>query len=350
MKQNLADILRPKSLEEFIGQKHSPQRYRREFTNLWRMHMIFDTQQKPCNICQKPFVGYIWSKYCSNECMSLARRRQRTKERVCVKCHSKFIGTPSAKFCSAKCKELLNDQQKLKALQLVRDGMLCSDVADIFDVSSTYMCKLIKLNGIVLSKYNIRLNDKQMSMIAGSLLGDAGCHRVPSGKCRLYFRHGPKQKQYLYWKYDILRNIVGSRPKHVVIPKSYSIESYVFSTLTNQNITDIANKLYVGNCKRITHNYLELIDDFALAVWMMDDGHMGKGGGSLSTHSFTYDENMIMSEWFAKRFNVKKPPITIDKRCNKPSLRLHAELNRRIHSTIKPHIPQCMAYKLRWLN
>ena len=59
-----------------------------------------------------------------------------------------------------------------------------------------------------------RLNQKQKSLIIGSILGD-GYVRIIKGRRNAFLEinHSAKMKEYVDWKYEILKNIVISPPK-----------------------------------------------------------------------------------------------------------------------------------------
>ena len=60
----------------------------------------------------------------------------------------------------------------------------------------------------------------QLDVIVGSLLGDARLECRSKGirasyTARFRVHHGYKQKEYVWWKYEILKNLVSSKPRKI---------------------------------------------------------------------------------------------------------------------------------------
>ncbi|OGZ18852.1 MAG: hypothetical protein A2175_02345 [Candidatus Nealsonbacteria bacterium RBG_13_42_11] len=106
-------------------------------------------------------------------------------------------------------------------------------------------------------------------MIIGSILGDGYLRIVPRRKnAFLEINHSFNQKEYVDWKYEILKNICKSPPK--LRRNNGKRLSYRFYTKQNENITKLYNVFY-KNGKRIIPENLE-IDPVVLLIWYMDDG------------------------------------------------------------------------------
>jgi len=70
--------------------------------------------------------------------------------------------------------------------------------------------------GNIVGRQNF-ISDFQKQIIIGCLLGDGRLEcRSKNRTARLRIHHGEKQKDYVFWKYDIFKNIVSSNPKKIV--------------------------------------------------------------------------------------------------------------------------------------
>ncbi len=158
---------------------------------------------------------------------------------------------------------------------------------------------------------NLPINDLQYSFIIGSLLGD-GTMRVGKGAVNANFKveQGLQQKEYTFWKYEILKTLVLTEPK---ISKRYDInkiqydKSWWFRTVRHPFLTEIYNRFYVkeGYCtgrKIVPLDIQKDLNDFALAVWIMDDGSYSKGKIDISTYSFTFEEILLLQKVIKKNF------------------------------------------------
>lgn len=134
---------------------------------------------------------------------------------------------------------------------------------------------------------------QQFDIIVGSLLGDARleCRSVGARAeitARLRIHHGDKQREYVRWKYEQLKEFVLTPPRQItwVNPKRGLTEiSWYFHTRSLREFGILHQYFYER--KKILPLYIEkLLSPQALAVWFMDDGSRTESGGTLSTHSF----------------------------------------------------------------
>ncbi|MCL4405278.1 hypothetical protein M1295_01745 [Patescibacteria group bacterium] len=109
----------------------------------------------------------------------------------------------------------------------------------------------------------------QKSVILGSILGDGYVRQFPGRKnALLEINHSYTQKEYVDWKYSILRNVVLSEPK--MRKTNGKRIAYRFYTQQLPELTNLIESFY-PNGKKVIPKSLEL-DSIALSVWFMDDG------------------------------------------------------------------------------
>jgi len=139
------------------------------------------------------------------------------------------------------------------------------------------------------------LTQLQKSIIIGSILGDGYLRIVPKRKnAFLEINHSFTQKEYVDWKYDLLKGICKSSPKMRKNNKGRS--AYRFYTKQNKSITDLYNTFYKNGKKIIPKNFK--IDPIILSIWYMDDGsRCSNSDFYLNTQQFDFDsqKNLIVA-------------------------------------------------------
>jgi len=240
------------------------------------------------------------------------------------------------------------------------------DRKEISRILSVKMCTLekylYKFKLFKIDRFPKILLEQQKSFLYGCLLGD-GLMRQWKYKNNAYFSvtHGIKQKDYLYYKYELMKNLCGMSPKkrkHWDKRFKKYYEDYHFYTTTNPLFTEIWKKFYVDNVKVVTEEILSNIDEFALAIWYMDDGsisyrkHILKNGTqtkyfnsiTLATCGFTYDEHLLMQMWFKERWNIE---IKIRPHCGKFILVITNKENmEKFINIVQSYIIPLMQYKI----
>ena len=173
-------------------------------------------------------------------------------------------------------------------------------------------------------------------------MGD-GYIRIISGRkdAFLEINHSIKAKEYVDWKYSILKNICKSSPE---IRKIDDIRTaYRFFTRQHPEITNFLAKFY-KNGRKIIPSGLKL-DSMILAIWFMDDGSKSrKFDVYLNSQQFSLSDqkkliHCLFQIGLKARLNKDKKYYRI--RFLKESIH---ELNR----IIAPHIISSMKYKLSY--
>ena len=162
-------------------------------------------------------------------------------------------------------------------------------------------------------KQSIVLTPTQRTLLIGSLLGD-GTMRRGRGACNVNYKveHGLAQKEYVLWKYGLLKPFVLSEP---ALSYRYDSEkrrypkSWWFRTVRHPLLTEIYNDFYVGdgyrNGRKIVPPQIgNDLNPFAFAVWIMDDGSYNNGVIDISTYSFSLDEIELLRRVVIERHGV----------------------------------------------
>ncbi|GMX58827.1 MAG: hypothetical protein MCSN_4810 [Candidatus Microsyncoccus archaeolyticus] len=185
------------------------------------------------------------------------------------------------------------------------------------------------------------LTQLQESLIIGSILGDGYVRIIPGRKdAFLEINHSIKAKEYVDWKYSVLKNICKSEPKER--NTNDGRVAYRFFTKQNCEITNLLN-LFYENGKKIIPVNLEL-NPIILAVWFMDDGSKSKSSVYLNTQQFgLIDQNRLLHK--LRQFGLKAR-LNRDKKYYR--IRFLSESIFKLNQIIDPYVISSMRYKLSY--
>jgi hypothetical protein len=195
-------------------------------------------------------------------------------------------------------------------------------------------------------KKRLSLSDYQRSVVIGCLLGD-GNLTANWSKTNFSFQvaHSIKQKAYIMWKYQVLRDWILSKPRYYPRNKSITIK-----TISHPEITRLATIFYPEGKKIMPGNLEDLIQDpVVLAVWYMDDGNVIRRNGRvcgyhLNTQSFSKLENTKLSQTLMNLYGIEN---MLELNHNRYRLRIMKRESRtKFQEIIGKHILPEMRYKL----
>ena len=133
---------------------------------------------------------------------------------------------------------------------------------------------------------------------------------------------------------------------------------YRYISILHQDFTNLYGLFYRGNKKKrqkhITRKILNLIDEYSLLIWYLDDGSYSDNGNgsyriSLHTNSFTLSEHKAIKIWFWQKWRIDSV-INYIKGQDKYYLRFSVSNTRKLLNILTPYIdmiPECMHYKLK---
>lgn len=189
------------------------------------------------------------------------------------------------------------------------------------------------------------IDSRLRSILVGSMLGDGRLVRTLNG-ARYHECHAEAQKDYLAWKVAEWGSWVKAEMKPVVWHQpTGDFPGWRFHTVTHPALNEWADLFYdAEGPKRLDRKTASFVDAVALAVWFMDDGSAGwwpritfgmdpisRGiaMGILALHGFT-------PRWEAHKGNTGDFLFEGEDQAH------------RFIALIKPHMPECMAYKLNF--
>jgi len=200
--------------------------------------------------------------------------------------------------------------------------------------------------GNIVGRQNF-ISDFQKQVIIGCLLGDGRLEcRSKENTARLRIHHGYNQEKYLFWKYEIFKNIVSTNPKKIVwkdTKRNINCISWYFHTLTLKELGDIYLLFYKEGKKVLPKNLYNLLTPISLAIWTMDDGDNDKDSIRYNTQSFSYKEQNILKELLKKKYQLES---NLNKDRNSYRLRVKKSSKIKLIKLINPFIISSMKYKI----
>ena len=188
------------------------------------------------------------------------------------------------------------------------------------------------------------LTQLQKDVIIGSILGDGYLRKLPGRKeAFLEINHSIKAKEYVEWKYKILKDLTVSPPKERKNGKKWKV-AYRFFTKQHPELSKLLEKFY-QNGRKVIPKDLEL-NELILAVWFMDDGSKTKKGDVyLNTQQFSFKDQRRLLHLLRK--------LGIRARMNKDKkyyrIRIYKESIPKFVAMIEPYILPSMRYKIEGL-
>lgn len=191
----------------------------------------------------------------------------------------------------------------------------------------------------------------QLDVIIGSLLGDARLECRSTGlrypvTARLRVHHGEKQKDYVFWKYKILKDFVSKKPQEIswINPKRNLYEtSWYFHTRSLKELGILYHYFYKNSIKILPENIFGMLTQKMLAVWFMDDGANTGESVTLNTHGFSKEEQKRIADFFDRKYNITAKLI---KDRVKLKLRIGKNDYQKFVSIVKPFVISSMTYKI----
>ena len=191
----------------------------------------------------------------------------------------------------------------------------------------------------------------QLDAIIGSLLGDgrlecrsAGVRHPITARFRVH--HGEKQKEYVFWKYEMLKNFVSQKPQEIIWdnPKRNLHEvSWYFHTRSSVELGIIYKYFYRNGGKMLPQNIDQFINPRSLAIWFMDDGSNNGNNFTISTHSFSLEEHERIIRFFKNKFGIAG---TIVKDRIRFKIAFGAGEYQKFARIIQPYVIPSMNYKI----
>lgn len=180
------------------------------------------------------------------------------------------------------------------------------------------------------------LSEFQQQLILGCVLGDGYMRKKTNA--HLQITHSIKQKEYVDWKYKILKNLVSTPPK--AYKGNANRIGYRFFTRSLPELTLIHDKFYRNKVKVVPLDIK--LTPISLAVWYMDDGSKSGGSCYFNTQQFDFAGQVRLIKTLNK-FGIE---ASLNK--DKIYLRIYISVSSTslLTNLIQPYIIDSMRYKL----
>lgn len=147
----------------------------------------------------------------------------------------------------------------------------------------------------------LKLTAFQAQIIIGSILGDGSLRLMGQSKeASFVVDHSGRQKDYVLWKHNALREWVNYEPRTLQRiyhkDKSRFLISVRFQTINHPEFTFWYKVFYQNGKKVIPDNISKtLTSPLSLAIWFMDDGNKNHGAVFLNTQQFErYEQERLI--------------------------------------------------------
>ncbi len=209
------------------------------------------------------------------------------------------------------------DHEKIKPEKLkylVDEGLNDREISEILGVSSDGVYASRIRNGFLRENYNlsklIEATPRQRSILIGTLLGDSCLHINKSGSLNPSFKcdHGIKQKEYCYYKYELLKSLgmkYDYRERKTPDKRTGKFYNcYSIQGKTNPYYKEIYDNMYIDGKKRITPYILNDFNEESLALMFMDDGYKTTNSIGIATNGFLKEDNELFINFLKNKFNL----------------------------------------------
>lgn len=261
---------------------------------------------------------------------------------------SKFDRVNKKNFVCPSCKRKIILENKTRTCPKCHDKIVHqSPSAKIKAEKKQAICKKCRSNQIP-NEFSLF----QKEILNGLLLGDGS---IPNNN-RLYPRLSVtrqlKDKEYLYWQFNNLKDFYGTEPKyfrsyHARAQKYY--EGYSCRTKSGKVFKEYRDKWYNKSGKKIVPRDLS-ITPYTLLVWFLDDGCIIKKSDNnlsvkFSTDSFKKSDVIFLQKLLNKTYDTQ---LKVYKNGNGFILKGSTNSVRKLIAVIDPIFLKCMFRKKTW--
>jgi len=192
----------------------------------------------------------------------------------------------------------------------------------------------------------------QFQLIIGSLMGDARLECRSKNiraehTARLRIHQSDKQKDYVFWKYEKLKNFVLKGPRFIKVwydkKRNKDHYSWYFHTQSNEALGLLHKLFYHNRTKIVPKDLIGILNSFGLAVWYMDDGSNNSSNITFNTHCFSREEQSVIQELFSNKFGIA---TTMVKDRTKSKIAIGRHECSKLMAIVQPHIIPSMGYKI----
>ena len=194
----------------------------------------------------------------------------------------------------------------------------------------------------------VNLNQKQHSVLVGSLLGDGTLWQGKAAQnVNFKVEHGLAQRKYVFFKYKIFKEFVGTSPKlsfrYDFLGKRYP-KSWWFRTFRHPVFMPYFCSFYKSGTRSVPKNIETLLDPLGLAIWIMDDGSSNNHRTALylNSHGFELEEQLGLCKALRRKFFLS---ARVHKDGNKHRIYIPVEDTGRLFNLVADYLLPEFLYK-----
>jgi len=206
------------------------------------------------------------------------------------------------------------------------------------------------------------LSDRVRSVLLGLVLGD-GSLKIHSGykNARMSFRHSITQKDYFFWKREVLRQeLSGNEDWWEQTPDKAHYKEFGKHKLRYQSrarpcltyLYNLTHETSRGSEIVIKRSWLNLMTPLSLAVWWFDDGSLvgNASQGVFCTDGFKKEDTKILEQYIkiVWNINVESRSVGLVKYDGQERFRLYIKTHEDLIKFLKliiPHTPTLLMVK-----
>ena len=194
------------------------------------------------------------------------------------------------------------------------------------------------------------LGKKQREVLIGLVLGDGFLQATGKKNARLRLEHSAKQKSYLEWKYEVLKNFMQAPPKYIkrfnpVWQRAY--EYYRCQTHATPYLGKLKRLFYDGNRKVIPENIQSLLKaPQSLAVWYMDDGNLYHRDKTAEIYLPIYQNVELQRLVATLKANFGLEPKIKIKKKKYPVFGFDVQQTKQLVEIVRPYVVPSLKYKI----
>lgn len=187
-----------------------------------------------------------------------------------------------------------------------------------------------------------------ISILVGNLLGNGHAEKRKNAT-RFHFHMSSKNAEYIFWLYSFFMekgycSTVKPKVKKQIHKNNTVYYSIKFRTFSFSSFNYLYDAFYtVEKTKTVPLYIFNLLTEKAFSIWFMDDGGKSGSGVKISTENFTYSEVCLLQKAIFEKFSLQP---TIQHHKDKYILYFPKSDMFRFSSIVKPHMLDCMLYKL----
>jgi len=219
--------------------------------------------------------------------------------------------------------------------------------ASLTQLRSAILRRLIKyalkkeyMGEIIWHRDKVNISKEMNQIILGSLLGDMSIKSIGSSTATITEVHGFKQKEYLIWKCNKLKDLGTKWYKGIQgTYEYYGMYSKCLSCLRE----------YLFKEDDLMKKVLERLEDKGLTMWYLDDGTYSYRTNTLSIAMVKLSPKVVgeVIKWITQKYRVTPQKVEVKRKGGGKGyiLRFNVEHTQRLLKFMRHHIPSCMAYK-----